>query len=284
MSINVVQVPASEGIQWLRRAWAITRANPLAVHAGMFSYLLLVVITGIVPVVGQFLPLVAVPVLYVGLMSIYRAVARKDPLSIKLIFSGLSPKPVAVALLIMGVIYAAAILGIFAATSLVDDGLLMRVIMGEETLDPKTVNQSLLTTSAAFALLLYVPVSWLFWMAPQFVAWHGMGVAKALFYSLVGCWRNIGAFILFFATAGSLLLAAALTVSFIGMLLGGTAVAQTLMLPLTLLFGVVVYVAFYASYESMVRENVPPPLPETPESRPNPAAQASPPPPDSPNF
>ncbi|MGL4574842.1 MAG: BPSS1780 family membrane protein [Burkholderiaceae bacterium] len=283
MSINVIQVPASEGIQWLRRAWAITRANPLAVHAGMFSYLLLVVITGIVPVLGQFLPLVAVPVLYVGLMSIYRAVARKEPLSIKLIFSGLSPKPVAISLLIMGVIYAAAILGIFAATSLVDDGLLMRVVMGEKALDPKTVDQSLLTTSAAFALMLYVPVSWLFWMAPQFVAWHGMGVGKALFYSLVGCWRNISAFILFFATAGGLLLAAALTVSLIGMLLGGAAVAQTLMLPLTLLFGVVVYVAFYASYESMVRENTPPPLPETPESRLDSVDKAPAPPPDSPN-
>lgn len=283
MSINVIQVPASEGIQWLRRAWAITRANPLAVHAGMFSYLLLVVITGIVPVLGQFLPLVAVPVLYVGLMSIVRAVARKEPLSIKLIFSGLSPKPVAISLLIMGVMYAAAILGIFAAASLVDDGLLMRVVMGEEALDAKTVDQSLLTTSAAFALLLYVPVSWLFWMAPQFVAWHGMGIAKALFYSLVGCWRNISAFILFFATAGGLLISAALAVSLIGLALGSAGVAQTLMLPLSLLFGVVVYVAFYASYESMVRENTPPPLPDTPESRLDSADKPPAPPPDSPN-
>jgi hypothetical protein len=266
MSINVVQVPPSEGINWLKRAWALTRANPLAVHAAMFSYLLLIVLAGVIPVLGQFLPLVAVPALYVGLMSIYRAVARKEPLSITLMFSGFSPQPVAVSLLIMGVIYAAAILGIFAMTSLVDDGLLMRVVMGEETLDPKTVNQSVLTTSAAFALLLYIPVSWLFWMAPQFVAWHGMSVPKALFYSLAGCWRNIGAFTLFFAAAGSLLLAAALAVSLIGMLLGGAAVAQTLMLPLTLLFGVVIYVAFYASYESLVRETAPPTLPAAPDA------------------
>jgi hypothetical protein len=91
-------------------------------------------------------------------------------------------------------------------------------------------------------------------MAPQFVAWHGMNVGKALFFSWVGCVRNIGAFTLFFAAAAGLLLAAALGVSAIGMLLGGPDVAQTLMLPLSLLFGVVMYVAFYASYESMVRD------------------------------
>jgi hypothetical protein len=255
MSINVIRVPPSEGINWLKRAWALTKANPLAVHAGMFGYLLLVVLTGAIPLLGQFLPLVAVPILYIGLMNLYRAVADKQPLSPKLLLGGFSPTPVAVQLLIMGVVYALSIAAVFGLTSLFDGGLLMRVIMGQETLDPKTVDQAQLTTGAAVALLLYVPVSWLFWMAPQFVAWHGMGVGKALFYSFVGCWRNIGAFTLFFATAGGLLLAAALVISAIGMLLGGPSVAQTLMLPLSLLFGVVVYVAFYASYESMVRDN-----------------------------
>jgi hypothetical protein len=258
MMINVIQVPPSEGVNWLKRAWALTRANPLAVHAGMFGYLLLWAVTGAIPVLGRILPFIAVPLLYVGLMNVYRAIARKETLSPKLMFAGFTPTTTLVRLLIMGVLYGAAIALVFAITSAVDGGLLMRALTGAEKLDPNTVNATQLATGAALALLLYTPVSWLFWMAPQFTAWHHMGVAKALFYSAMGCWRNIGAFTLFFASTGAVLMAAALGVSAIGMLLGGPAAAQVLMLPVVLLISVITYVAFYVSYESMVRETPPP--------------------------
>jgi hypothetical protein len=263
MSINVIQVPPSEGVNWLKRAWALTRANPLAVHAGMFGYLLLWAITSAIPLLGRVLPFIAVPVLYVGLMNVYRAIARKEPLSPKLMFDGFTPTTTLVRLLLMGALYGAAIALVFAITSAVDGGLLMRALTGAEKLDPNTINPTQLAMGAALALLLYTPVSWLFWMAPQFTAWHHMGVAKALFYSAMGCWRNIGAFALFFAATGSVLMAAALGVSVIGMLLGSPAAAQMLMLPVVLLLSVVSYVAFYISYESMVHETPATPAPDT---------------------
>jgi hypothetical protein len=172
-------------------------------------------------------------------------------------FSGFSPSKVLVPLLIMGVLYALCVLALFEFTALFDDGLLKRIVTGAQKLDPETVNQSQLTVSLALVMLLYVPVSWLFWMAPQFVAWHGMGVGKALFYSFVGCWRNIGAFSTFFAASAGLLVACALAASIIGLLFGSVAIAQAILLPLSLLFGVISYVAFYVSYESVVRETTP---------------------------
>jgi hypothetical protein len=254
MRVNVIRVAPAEGVQWLKRAWALTRANPLAVHAGFFGYLVLVLVTGAIPVLGQILPLIAVPVFYVGVMALYRAVANQQPLTPALLLSGFSPTQVAVKLLLMGVLYALTIGAIFWLASLVDGGALMRLASGQEKLDPKSIDQAAVTTGMAVALLLYVPATWLFWLAPQFVAWHGMGVGKALFFSWVGCVRNIGAFVAFFAATAVLLLAAALIASAIGLLFGGPGVAQALMLPVSLLFGVVLYVAFYVSYESMVRE------------------------------
>jgi hypothetical protein len=257
MTINVIQVPPSEGVNWLRRAWALTRMHPLAVHAGMFAYLFLLAATSIVPVLGQALPFITMPVFYVGVMSIYRAVANKTPLSAQLLFSGFSPMPVLVRLLILGVIYGLAVAAIFAITTLTDGGALMRVLSGAEKVDPKTFDPAPMATGAAITLLLYAPVSMLFWMAPQFIAWHGMGVGKALFYSAASCWRNLGAFSMFFAASAGLLILATLVVTAIGMLFGGPLIAQTLILPLALLFSVITYVAFYVSYESMVRESPP---------------------------
>ncbi|MDP0995369.1 hypothetical protein, partial [Klebsiella pneumoniae] len=42
--------------------------------------------------------------------------------------------------------------------------------------------------------VLYIPVAVLFWFAPLLVAWHGIPVGKALFFSWMAVWRNRAAF------------------------------------------------------------------------------------------
>jgi hypothetical protein len=49
-----------------------------------------------------------------------------------------------------------------------------------------------------FSLLLYLPLSLLFWHAPGLVHWHSIPPAKALFFSFIACWRNLTAFAVFF--------------------------------------------------------------------------------------
>jgi hypothetical protein len=46
-------------------------------------------------------------------------------------------------------------------------------------------------------MLLYLPISLLFWHAPALVHWHGVSPVKSLFFSLVACFRNMGAFLMF---------------------------------------------------------------------------------------
>eukprot|EP01041_Mallomonas_annulata_P022433 gene22433-42727_t len=47
------------------------------------------------------------------------------------------------------------------------------------------------------SMLLYLPLSLLFWHAPGLVHWHGVPPVKALFFSIVACVRNFGAFLVY---------------------------------------------------------------------------------------
>ena len=42
-----------------------------------------------------------------------------------------------------------------------------------------------------------MPLSLLFWHAPALVHWHGIPPLKALFFSFVACFRNLGAYLVF---------------------------------------------------------------------------------------
>ena len=44
------------------------------------------------------------------------------------------------------------------------------------------------------SMALYLPLSLLFWHAPGLVHWHGVPPVKSLFFSIVACLRNFGAF------------------------------------------------------------------------------------------
>jgi hypothetical protein len=102
-----------------------------------------------------------------------------------------------------------------------------------------------------------------FWIAPQLIAWHGMGAGKALFFSFFAFFRNLSALLVFFAATIGLLLCIALVMSLLATLMGAPQAGEIAMVPATLFLTVVVYASFYASYESIVRV-VPPTAPAEP--------------------
>jgi hypothetical protein len=56
------------------------------------------------------------------------------------------------------------------------------------------VNHPLIQQDILWRVLLTLPVSLLFWHAPALILWARLSVSKALFFSIVACWRNLGAF------------------------------------------------------------------------------------------
>ena len=104
------------------------------------------------------------------------------------------------------------------------------------------------------AIALYAPVMMMFWFAPVLVAWHGIGAAKALFFSLLACLINWRAF-LAYGAAAILLTVVAPTVALSALMLfsgGSLGVPLTsLLIPLLLVMLPTLLASFYVSYRDV---------------------------------
>jgi hypothetical protein len=257
MNVAINRVAASTGIVWLKGGLALMRRSPLIVHGAFLCYFLILILISQIPLIGGVLSSVLVPALFAGLMTLLRAVAQKQPVSFAALFSGLTNPATRVPLLLSGIVYLAGLLLALAASSIADGGLLFRVMALGEQMDPKAMQ----TPEAMMPLLgamivssvAMLPTVAAFWIAPQLIAWHGMGAGKALFFSFFAFFRNLSALLVFFAATIGLLLCIALVMSLLATLMGTPQAGEIAMVPATLFLTVVVYASFYASYESIVR-------------------------------
>jgi uncharacterized membrane protein len=146
--------------------------------------------------------------------------------------------------------------------------MLLKVMLGTTTMDPDTIVNSNITMGFLAALVFYIPVAMLFWFAPILAAWHDVSPVKAMFFSIVSCWRNRGAFIVF----GALWFAVATTVSFgltaLMQALGAGDFAVAALMPATIIVTTMLYCSFYATYRGCfgVQTSDTPDLPTTPAS------------------
>ena len=251
--MQLIEVPAKTGYVWFRQGVWLFRRNPLAFITLFFTYLLAITLISMVPVIGSALPLVFIPGVTVGFMAACRDTVAGKPVMPTILVDGFrSYGTVATQrLLVLGVIYVASMVIVFAASSFVDGGALFHVMMGaadEASTTPEALAAQGTLGALFFATLLYLPVAMLFWFAPVLVAWHDVPPAKALFFSVVSCWRNRGAFVVYGVLWFAVALGTSLALSLLLQALGAGAYALTIMMPVTIIIVTMLYCSFYATY------------------------------------
>jgi hypothetical protein len=250
--MQLIEVPAKTGYVWFRQGIWLFRRNPLAFITLFFTYLLAMMIVSLVPVIGAALPLLFIPGIAVGFMAACRDTIAGKPVMPTILLDGFrSYGPVVMQrLFALGGLYIASMAIVFAASALGDGGTLLKVMfgLGGVNPDPETLASPGLLVALLVAATLYLPVAMMFWFAPVLTAWHDIPPAKALFFSVVSCWRNRGAFTLY----GLLWFAVALGVSFaiaaLMQAVGAGAYALTVMMPATIIITSMLYCSFYATY------------------------------------
>jgi hypothetical protein len=126
--------------------------------------------------------------------------------------------------------------------------MLLHLMVSGESVQPEAMANSDMPFAVLTALAFYVPVAMLFWFAPVLAAWHDVPTIKAMFFSIVSCWRNRGAFVVY----GALWFAVATTVS-IGLsallqALGAGDLALVILMPASIIVTTMLYCSFYATY------------------------------------
>lgn len=236
------QLPTHRGLAWLREGFLLWRRNPALLTFASFGFILMLVVVSAIPLIGQPIASLLMPVFSLGVLNTCRAIDEGRKGGPDLLFSGF--KTNLGALVTIGGIYLVGSLLVLLLTTLIDGGMLMKFMTGAEGFDPETADLSDLSLTLMVAIALSTPVMMAYWFAPVLAGWWNVSAPKAMFFSFYACvrnWRPLVAYALAFALFGILLP---------GMLIGtlGAAIpflATLFMLMLPLILFPVMFASFY---------------------------------------
>jgi hypothetical protein len=244
MKLNIV--PASQGVQWVKLGAQTFFKQPLALAGLFFMYIAAVVVVSMIPVLGVVIGGILVPAATLGLMAATSEAAKGNfPMPTVLVSAFRAGQQRARAMLVLGVIY--------TAGSLIASSLAGLISGGTPADAPGEMGMATL-----LALALHAPLFLMFWHAPALVHWHGISPAKSLFFSVVACFRNFPAFLIYGLAWLAVFLGVGSAIGLIGGLLGGATVARAVMMPTALLmaamFSTSIFFTFRDSF-SATEEN-----------------------------
>jgi len=245
VKLNIV--PARTGLLWVKLGVRTFLKQPLALTGLFFMYMAVVLVLSQLPYVGSVLGAMLVPAATLGLMAATaEAESGRFPMPTVLVSAFRAGRQRARAMLVLGAIYT--VLSMIAT-------LLAGALVGEANPALATDSQGpQLDTRSLMALVLHTPLIVLFWHAPALVHWHGVAPVKSLFFSAVACLRNLGAMLMYGACWLALFLVVGFVFSSLGMMLGGVAVARSVMMPTVLLlvamFSTSLYFTFRDSFHA----------------------------------
>jgi hypothetical protein len=242
------KIPANTGINWIRQGFAIFRKQPAELAMLFLLYMLLMFSLSLIPLIGQLLPLLLVPVFSMAFMQACVQIEAGKKVLPSVLLTGFR-SPALGTLLRLGSLYLLAALIAIAASTLVDDGMFWKLMSGQITADEEKLPMNDLPLAMLVAALVYTPFAMAFWHAAPLAAWQRMGLFKAVFYSFFAVRRCGMAFLAYglgWVVIGIAL--PAIVSAVLALLLGKTLVTVMLLTPLSVILTIVMYCSFYPTY------------------------------------
>ena len=188
-------VPARQGILWVKLGMRTFFRQPLALTGLFFIFMAAMSVISMVPLIGNVLALALLPGATLGLMvATQEALKGQFPMPSVLLAGFRAGRAQLRAMLILGALYALGFVGVLGLSALADGGMFAQMYLFGGAVGSEVFQDPAFETAAMVALLFYMPLSLLFWFAPALVYWNNVSPTKSLFFSMVACIRNIGAF------------------------------------------------------------------------------------------
>ncbi len=247
MKLNIV--PARTGITWVKLGFKTFFQQPLAMSGLFFMFMAVLSIATLVPFIGAALALALLPAATLGLMAATQEASKgKFPMPSILISAFRAGKQRLRAMLLLGALYAAGFLALMAISALIDGGQFARLYLVGGKISEDLVLQSEFQTAMWVTMVLYLPLSLMFWHAPALVHWHGVAPVKSLFFSFIACYKNLGALTVYGLTWVAILVLSLVAVTMIATLLGSPMFAAQAMFPVALLLFAIFFTSVYFTF------------------------------------
>jgi len=241
-------LPLTAGWFWIAQGYRLFLRQPLTLFLWGMTTVVLISSSYLVPLLGQIALIAATPTLTFITLSACRHVAHGHTMQWTM---WLAPvRPVGARLFKLGLTYLLASLTAGFIAVLPFLGQLFAAVGDAGVLDAQALVQAMVGPFIVF-FVLYLMISALFWHAPALMAWHNLPLSRALFFSMVACWRNKWPFLLYGLSWGGIFFA----VQFVtGVLLDAKlapATVQLLLTPVNILVLTILYCSFYPTYVSV---------------------------------
>ena len=219
-------VPARTGMEWVKLGIRAFWRQPMALAALFFMTMAAMSLATLIPLVGPAIALALLPSATLAMMvAAAQASQGRFPTPAVLLVAFRTGQQRLRDMLVLGALYAAGFLAVMGLSALVDGGQFAQVYLGGAELTREMAAQPAFQSAMWLSMLLYLPLSLLFWHAPGLVHWHGVPPVKALFFSIVACVRNFGAFLVYGLGWLGVFMLAGVVVTLVSALLAGLGLA-----------------------------------------------------------
>jgi hypothetical protein len=191
--------PPAQGLAWVSRGFALWKRNPGFFAYLTFGYFLAAMSVASLPFVGIAAALVLLPTLSLGVLNGALLVHEQKPSRPEVLFTGYRSNTRALLGIGVGSL-GYNMLALVLAAALFDSSLPGALFAPEPAGEEAGVPAGLLEDIVLHHLLT-VPLAMATFFAPVLAAWQGVSAPKAMFFSLVACWRNLLPFISFTVAA-----------------------------------------------------------------------------------
>ena len=251
-------LPARTGAAWVKQGIQTFWRQPLALSGLFFLFTGLISLTSLLSYVGTFVGLMLLPAISLGLMAAAReADLGRFPMPRIMFIAFQQGADQSKRMVWMGFVYAVLFCLVLAVSTLFDNGEFARLYLVGGSMGEDTVLSEPFQMAAIFCLLMYLPLTALFWHAPALVHWHDQPLAKSIFFSAMACLTNWRAFLVFGLTWAAIFIGTSLILGLVSVIADDGQLSMMLMLPAMMLLAAMFFASSYHSFrECFVSEAI----------------------------
>lgn len=241
-------VPASRGLQWAQQGIRLCLSQPLGFVSllGMIATLVMLMLG--FQILGLVLVVIAMPLLWMSFMLATRRVMAGERITPAVLIEAAKAPADRKNWLKLGAMYGLGTLLVTVIAGVLGPDIeALADAVEQASQDSSLLSNPVVQENMIWRLALSLPLSLAFWHTPALVYWGRVPPVKALFFSAVASWRNLGAFVVYGGVWLAILLAAGLVIQVLGSLFAEPVITNILMVFVGMWVGAAFYTSMYFS-------------------------------------
>ena len=243
------QSNARAGWDWIIGGWNLFRARPFFLTNLFFIYVFGMILLGVVPVLGQILPVLLSPVFTFLFMHACFKTEAREQITFRDLLAVLN-RQILFRLVMAGSCYLLFAFLAVALSFLIDGGNIF-VLFSEQAKEQSSTEMFPLFITVSLILLAYIPFLMAMWFAIPLIGWKDMSLGKAMFYSFFAFSRNFRPFLVYFGIWIALVFGFPYLIAALFGIIAGQGIAVFVVFVFSFILSVLIYCSFYPTYRDI---------------------------------